>query len=304
MTSLLVLKHRVIAFLVDDITKRKFLKFLPDETIFKLDYLFTFGRFPNLKSPKTFTEKLQWIKINGNLQQYASYADKYEVRSFVKSIVGQKYLVPLYGVWNKFGEINFKKLPARFVLKATHGSYYNFICKDKTKIDKDNLKKQVNGWIAENFYEKTREVQYDPIKPRIICEKYLQDENDSLIDYKILCFGGKVFAIDVHLDRYTNHRTIYMTPEWKKMPIHVEFEPVTKEFPEKPVNLKEMLFVAEKLSKNFPFVRVDMYSIKGKTYFGELTFTPAMGLLPLAPKSADYKLGRLLDINLYAKKNK
>lgn len=295
-------QHKLTAFLVDDFTKRPFFRILPDKYIHMLDYLFTYYRFPDLQSPKRFSEKIQWIKLYGNLKQFSEYADKYEVRKYIRRTLGQKYLIPLLGVWDSFDDINFKKLPTKFVLKATHGSGYIFLCKDKNKLDKNELRKIVNGWLKENFYKKMREIQYAPIKPRIIAEKYMEDETGGLMDYKFLCFNGKVYAIDVHLDRYTNHRTVYMNPMWRKMQIQVVFEPRTNEVPVKPKNLKDMIKVAKKLSKKFPFVRVDLYSINGRTYFGELTFTPASGFLPLKPESVDYKMGKLIDLNGYLRK--
>lgn len=294
-------KHKLKFFIVDDLTKRKIFSFLTDKQVVLLDYFFTFGRIPNLVNPRRITEKIQWIKLFGNLERYSFYQDKYEVRRFVRKTVGAKYLVPLLGVWDKFEQIDFDKLPKRFVLKANHGANYNFICKDKSHIDKEKLKKTVNFWMNDNLYKMTRESQYKNINPKIICEKYIKDDSGKLTDYKFIYSNGKLQMIDVHLDRFTNHRTLMMSPTWRRLPMSVSFEPKGEEktTPPKPANLKEMISVSKKLARQFPFVRVDMYSVNSKTYFGELTITPANGLMQYDPPSVDLRLGNLLDISKY-----
>ncbi len=295
-------KYKLQAFIIEDFTKRKLFSFLPDKYVVWMDYFFTFGKPPNFKNPITISEKLQWAKLYGGLEKYSNYADKYEVRKFVAKTIGKKYLIPLIGVWDKFDDINFDKLPNRFVLKATHGSAYNYICKDKTKINMPDLKKKVEGWLSENFYKKMREVQYNSIKPRIICEKYLEDESGGLIDYKIQCFNGKPFVFEVHLDRFTNHRAVFMSLKWKKLPIRMASEPSSSVgVIKKPETLSEMIKIAKRLSKSIPFVRIDLYSVKNKPYFGEMSFTPANGLFMYVPASIGKRFGKLVDINKYIK---
>lgn len=286
--------------LVFKVLSSKIFKILPDYLIINIQYFLIFGKFPDLKKPKKFSEKIQWIKLYGHLEKYGKYVDKYEVRNYVKKTVGSKYLIPFVGVWNKIEDVEFGKLPDKFVIKATHGASYNYICKDKSLISVTYLKKLFNKWQKENFYDKTREKQYKSIKSRIICEKYMENYENVLIDYKFLCFNGSPKLIDVHIDRFIDHRSFYMDLKWKKKPIQVDFEPdVPSVLPEKPTNLKEMISIAKKLAADFPFVRVDLYSIKGKTYFGELTFTPANGLLRFKDSRTDYLLGIEFNIDKY-----
>lgn len=293
------LKHQLAAFLVDRVTKQGIFRWLTDKQAIIIDYFFTFGKLPNLRHPETISEKLQWVKLYGGLEKHSKYVDKYEVRNFINKTIGEKYAVPLLGVWDKFEDINFNKLPKQFVLKTTHGSSYVFVCKDKSSLDKKRLGKTVAKWMEENFYKKTREIQYKSCKPRIICEKYLEDESGGLTDYQFFCFNGKPYLIEVISDRFLEMKGDYFDLNWKILPIHYRGEPHSKKTLKKPKNFTEMLAVSEKLSKLFPFVRVDLYSIKNKIYFGELTFTPDNGLLVFYPSQVNYQLGKLINLSKY-----
>src|SRR3989337_4324671 len=169
-------KNKLITFIIDEVLKKGIFRFLPDKLFITFDYFITHRKIPNLQHPKTFSEKLQWIKLYGGLEKYSKNVDKYEVRNYISETIGEKHLVPFYGVWDKFEEIDFNKLQQQFVLKATHGSGYVFICKDKSSLDLKSLKKTTTKWLSENFYKSTREIQYNLCKPRIVCEKYLEDE--------------------------------------------------------------------------------------------------------------------------------
>ena len=282
--------------------EEKVLIFLPDKQAIAIRYFVTMGKKLNLKNPRTFTEKLQWVKLYGGLEKFTKYVDKYEVRDFISKTIGEEYLVPLIGKWNNFEEIDFDKLPRQFVIKATHGSGYNFICKDKSSLDKHLLQETKTKWMHESFYKKTRERQYKDCSPKIICEQYLEDETGGLMDYKILCFEGKPRIIQVVTDRYIDKigNYTFMDLNWGKLPMVYEgYPPNSRTVLKKPRKFKEMLEIAKNLSRNFPFVRVDLYYVDNRIYFGELTFTPAGGLEKFDPQEVDDQLGKLIDISKY-----
>lgn len=296
------LKNKLNIFILDEVIKKGIFRFLPDKQFMVFDYFFTHKKMPKLQNPKTFSEKLQWIKLYGGLEKYTKYVDKLEVRDFISKTIGKEHLVPLIGVWEKFEDMPFDKLPHQFVLKATHGSAYIFVCKNKSSLDINSLKKTVTKWIQEDFYNKTREIQYKFCKPKIICEEYLEDEFGELTDYKIFCSNGKPYIVEVIWDRFTDNRgDVYKDLNWKTLDIAYIGHPYSKKILKKPSNLKEMLEISKKLSKIFPFVRVDMYSIKNKIYVGELTLTPANGLERFDPPEVDYQLGELIDLSKYNK---
>jgi hypothetical protein len=254
-----------------------------------------------LRKPQKFADKIQWLKLHGNLEQYTSYVDKYEVRRYVKEKIGDAYLVPLYGVWDKFDDIDFDTLPDQFVLKATHGCGYNYICKKKADLDLDKLKKIFDAWMSENFYEQEREVQYKNCTPRIVCEAYLEDASGSLTDYKVWCAKGTPKLIQLDTDRFTDHKSKLLNVDWTPLEgvAAIAFGK-TDTIPPKPKRLDELLNVAKKLSDNFPFVRVDLYLVDSKVYFGELTFTPGSGLVRHEPESIDIELGSFIDLKAYS----
>lgn len=280
---------------------QKALRRLPDNAYIRMYYFKNKRELLHLKDPKKFTQKIQWLKLHGNLERFAEYADKYTVRPYIEKTVGKEYLVPLIGMWENFDDIPFDTLPDRFVLKATHGCNYNFICKDKSKIDMPKLRTMVNQWMSENFYEQERETQYKDCKPRIICETYLEDETGGLRDYKIWCSKGKPVLAQVDSDRFTNHTSDIFDIKWNKVDrlSATTFGLVTKPI-KKPKNLPEMLRVATKLSQTFPFVRVDLYMVNDKIYVGELTFTPGSGMVTFDTVEADIELGNFIDLAAYA----
>lgn len=257
----------------------------------------SYKKILHLNNPKYYGEKIQWIKLNGNLERYGEFVDKYEVRNFVTKRLGNEYLPNLLGVYNNPLEIDFKELPNRFVIKMTNGSGGNIICKDKSRLDIDKCIKKLTKWQKEKFYKYTKENQYKNVKSRLICEEYLEDETGSLTDYKLHCINGKVEMVEIHRNRYTNHTENYYDIEWNDYGVSCKIK--KGEDMEKPENLDEMIEVAAKLSKDFTYVRVDLYSINNKIYFGELTFTPANGTDPFYPLEKDIKFGSLINLNCY-----
>lgn len=264
-----------------------------------MDYKKVKGELPNLKDPTTFSEKMQWIKIYGNLPKYQNLVDKYEVRKYIESNIGKKYLINLIDKFESVDEIDFDKLPKSFVLKLNYGSGYNIIIKDKDKVNIEEVKNKLNNWLSQKFYLITNELQYKNIPPKILCEEYMEDESGSLRDYKILCFDGEPKIIQVDSDRFKNHTRSLYDIEWNKLNFkrgNIEMSNIDINKPEK---LKEMLDLARKLSKNIPFVRVDFYYIDNKIYFGELTFTPASGRGQFTPIEMDKKIASMIDLRGY-----
>ncbi|MGE7664898.1 ATP-grasp fold amidoligase family protein [Ureibacillus composti] len=274
--------------------------FLPDKLMVRLQYKIATGRKLNLKKPLRFTEKLQWYKIYHRDPLMTKCSDKYSVREYISSKGYDDILVPLYGVYERAEDINFDDLPNRFVLKTTNGSHTNILCDDKSKLDIDSTRKTLNQWIEAWDGKVGREWAYYDIKPRIICEKYLdKDRNNDLIDYKFFCFNGEPFSIYVIVERFLKDGIklgIYDT-EFKKLPYRRgDIRGLTSEI-EKPKNFEKMLEIARDLSKDFPHVRVDFYNIDGKIYFGELTFYTAGGYQSYVPDEFDFILGDKFTIN-------
>jgi TupA-like ATPgrasp len=272
---------------------------LPDVWFYRVNYLMRTRRVLHLKDPRSYSEKIQWMKLHGGLERYAPYVDKCEIRQYVENIVGAQYLVPLIGVWADFDEIPFEELPDQFVLKATHGQGYNFICRDRSDLDLGSLRATVANWMNRDFYRSEREPQYRNIRPRLIVEAYLEDDSGALRDYKFPCFAGVPYVVQVLGDRADGTTENIYDREWHLLPVVEKGYPNTPEPVEKPELLDEMLSIAAKLSAGFPFVRVDLYSSAGRVYFGELTFTPASGIITYEPGTFDLELGGMLDLSKF-----
>lgn len=255
------------------------------------------GKNLNLDNPKTFNEKIQWLKIYDNNPLKTKLADKYLVREWIKEQIGEDYLIPLLGVWDNFDKIDFNTLPEKFVLKANHGSHWNIIVKNKAELNPQKAKKLFDKWMQRNYaFKAGYEMQYSDIKPKIIAEQYIEDSNHELNDYKILCFNGEPEFIWVDCGRYTKNRTknIYDI-NWNLQPFTMSY-PASKEDIPKPQHLDKMLELAKKLSKTFAFVRVDFYNVDGKIYFGEMTFTSMSGVEKFSPENYDLKIGEMLKL--------
>jgi hypothetical protein len=278
---------------------RKVLAPLPDAWYLRVNFLLRTRRFLKLGNPQAYSDKIQWLMLNGGLERYAQYADKYEARRYIEDTLGSEYLVPLIGVWDKFDDVPFDRLPGRFVLKATHGQGYNFFCPDKASLDLASLRRTVSAWMRENFYRREREPQYRPIRPRLIAEAYLQDDSGALRDYKFPCFDGEPYLVQVLAGHASNRTENFFDREWNPLAIEEKGFPNGTEAIQKPCQLADMLDVAAKLSAGFPFVRVDLYCVDGQIYVGELTFTPACGIITYEPRSVDLELGRMLDLSSF-----
>lgn len=268
----------------------KFLGIIPTKLYLKILYRIKTGRKLSFKNPKTYSEKLNWLKVYDKNPLYTKLVDKYEVRSFVKERIGEEHLIPLLGVWNNFDDIDFNKLPNRFVLKCTHDFGSVVICNDKTKFSVKDAKKTINNELKFNFYYRGREWAYKNVKPRIIAEQNMQTGDERLVDYKFFCFGGKVKFMFVATGRGKDLRFDFFDNNYNHISV-VNGVPNADTIPEKPKCFDEMIKLAEKLAKGINNVRVDLYDIDGKVYFSEMTFYHMGGMVAFEPYSIDSELG-------------
>ncbi len=285
----------------------KALSFVPDSIMLEIQYRIKMGRWPNLKHPTRWTEKLQLYKMYYRNPILATCVDKYEVRSYIESKGLSNILNELYGVYNNANDIDFEKLPNSFVIKTTDGGGGNNVklIYDKRSEDINALRKEINSWLNIKDINAGREWAYTGInKSRIITEELLINKDNpkaGVEDFKILCFSGDPKYIIVDKDRYIDHKRNFYTPEWERVDVSTDHEQFDEYFP-KPKNFEQMISVATKLSEEFPFVRVDLYNLNGKIYFGELTFYPWTGYVKFYPDTFDEELGELTDCSTFMKK--
>lgn len=278
----------------------KLTEFIPDEFMIKLQYRIKTRRNLDLKEPKRYTEKLQWYKLYHRDPLMTVCADKYDVRSYVKKKGYEDILVPLYGVYEHADDIDFEKLPKKFVLKTTNGSRTNLICEDKSKLNIEKTKKTLNNWLKKRTSKAGREWPYYNIENRIICEKYLEkDKNNDLVDYKFMCFNGKVEYLIINSERFTGNelRLGIYDKHFNQLPYKRKGIKNTDSKLKKPENYERMIEISEKLSEEFPHVRVDFYNIDGKIYLGEMTFFHGSGYVEFEPDEFDYILGEKFDLS-------
>ncbi|PHO09813.1 glycosyl transferase [Malaciobacter canalis] len=249
----------------------------------------------NLINPKSFNQKLQWLKLYDRTPLHTKCADKFLVRDYIKNKIGEDYLIPLILVTKNPKEINKMKLPNYPVVVKPNHSRGAYIIKNKNDYTFKDLQEKLSKELKNNFYYRTREWQYKNIEPQIIVEKLLIDEQGSIPkDYKFLCMNGKAKLIQVDSNRLNNHQKTLYNTKWEKQ--NFEFNFPRGEDIERPSNLEEMIKVSEILAKDFIFVRVDLYTINKKIYFGELTFHPAGGFGWFKPKEVDFQLGEMLTL--------
>lgn len=276
-----------------------FSKKISNDIYLKLKFKLKLGRNLNLKNPQTFNEKLQWLKVYDHNPQYTMMVDKYLVRDYVSEKIGEEYLVPLLGVYDSFEEIDFSRLPEKFVIKCNHDSGGLVICRDKNKLDISYACEKINKCLKRNYYYSSREWPYKNVKPKIIIEKFLEDKNNTSIrDYKLFCFNGtpKFFYVSEGLENHQTAKISFLDLNFNFMPFKRSDYKSFDEAPEKPINLDLMIKFAKVLSKGIPHLRVDFYEIDGKLYFGELTFYTCSGFIPFYPEEWDLKLGKKLKL--------
>ena len=278
-------------------------KTLPDDIENDKKYLTVlyrraFGKKPDFDNPRTYNEKLQWLKLYNRRPEYTMMVDKYEVKDYVASVIGEEYVIKALGVWDKFEDIDFDSLPERFVLKCTHDSGGIAICRDKVSFDKEKAGRVLGRSLCNNYYYRGREWPYKNVKPRIIAEEYLEDESDGeLRDYKFFCFNGEVKAMYVNTDRFSSGGTCsdFFDADFNHLPFRHGY-PNAKTLPHKPENFELMKELAGKLSRGIPHARIDFYEVNGKVYFGEITFFHWSGLTPFKPEEWDYTFGSWLTL--------
>lgn len=258
------------------------------------------GRKLDLGNPRTFNEKMQWLKLYGGSSLRTRLVDKVTAREWVAEKVGEKYVVPLLGVWDSFDEIDFDALPDRFALKCNHGAGYNIIVRDKAKLDLNDAKRKVNAWVGENYaYGHMMELQYEGIAPKVFAEEYIENAGGDVCDYKIYCYDGEPLYTQFLCDRATGLRMAYFDNDWNRQSFRYSQHALITESIERPENFDEMLDVARALAQGWPFVRVDLYRLDdGAVKFGEMTFIPAGGMIDWVPASADLMLGEPIELPL------
>ena len=301
----MVFIKRFIELLLNDRLKlydyivKKFFSFLPDKLFLSFRYRFQMGCWVDWQNPKTFTEKIQWLKLYNRKPEYTTWVDKSLVKKYVASIIGDKYIIPTLGIWQRTSQIDWNSLPNKFVLKTTHGggSCGVVICKNKDIFDKEKAVASLDKSLKYDIYKDFREWPYKNVKKGIIAELYMEDAfQTELNDYKFFCFNGEPLYCQVIRDRHVRETIDFYDMEWK----HQEFVGLNPNVTngltpvERPVCLAEMIDICRKLSKNVPFIRVDLYIINSQVYFGELTFFPASGFGMLSPVEWNRKLGDLL----------
>lgn len=281
---------------------------LPDEPYLKLRFFFQMGRWPNLTSPRTFVEKINWLKLHDRKAAYTQMVDKWAVKDYVGGKIGFEYIIPTLGVWKRPEDIDFDSLPDQFVLKTTHGGGSGgvVVCKDKSTFDKEKAIMRLRDSMDSDIYRNLREWPYKNVKKQVLAEKYMipsdkvNDPTYDLTDYKFFCFNGEPAYCQVIRDRHTRESIDFYDMNWEHQDfvgllhskLSCETAPIAR-----PVCLELMKDICRMLSAGIPFLRVDLYVIDGKVYFGELTFYPASGMGMFKPNDWDVKLGNLIDID-------
>ncbi len=281
---------------------------LPDEQFLKMMYRAQMGKKLDLDDPKTLNEKIQWLKLHDRNPDYPIMVDKYDAKKYVAEKIGEEYIIPTLGVWERFEDIDFEALPDSFVLNCTHDSGGLVVVKDKKKLDLEAARKKINKSLKNNYYYLGREWPYKKIKPRIIAEQYMEDETGELVDYKFYCFNGKVDCVLGCFDRASGDTKFYFFDRGWNLK---RYNKRGKEAPEgftkpKPRNMDRMFDVAEKLGGivGAPFLRVDLYSVYDRIYFGEITLYPSSGFdLGRLPET-DLMFGQRVDLSPLKQKNK
>ena len=279
---------------VDFLNSRGLFNWMPDEMYLKFMFRVKMHKSLNLDNPETFSEKLQWLKLHDRRPEYTTMVDKYEVKEYVAKQIGEEYVIPTLGVWDTFDEIDFNSLPDQFVLKCTHDSGGLVICKDKSNLNIPKAKMKIEKCLKRNYYWMGREWPYKNVKPRIIAEAYMEDnETHDLRDYKFFSFDGIAKALFIATERQNSGEDTkfdFFDMSFRHLDLK-NGHPNAECLPKKPKTFEEMKKLAEQLSKGIPQVRVDFYEVNGKAYFGEITFAHWSGLTPFEPEKWDKTFG-------------
>lgn len=270
-----------------------------DERRIRRKYRGELGREPDLDRPTAYTEKVLWLNLRHRDPRQVVCSDKYAVRAWVAERIGEDVLVPLVGVYEDPDEIDFDALPGSFVIKATHGSGWNLIVPDRDRLDREEARRTLRDWLSRSYYAHKREWQYRDVAPRLIIEQFLGGADGEVpSQYQLFCFRNgerQRILVQVDFDEHTNHRRDYYDLEWNRMPFASRV-PNAETPAARPERLEEMVEVARRLSEDFPFVRVDLYLIGDRIYFGELTFTSGGGMSSFDPPEWDRRLGEWIGL--------
>lgn len=268
----------------------------PDKLYISVLFKRRLGYRMDWKNPRSFNQKLQWMKLYDRNPAYSELADKVRVRDYVRERIGEQFLIPVLGIYENAEQIDFDSLPNRFVLKCNHGAKYNIICKDKNKFDINKARYQLNAWLQEEFWRKKREYHYKSIVSKIICEQYMEDSvTGGLNDYKVFMIHGEPIMIQVDMDRFGNHTRNVYDAEWNLIDVEISY-PKSEAIIPKPMVFDDMVSCAKKLAADFKEVRVDFYLINGRLYFGEMTFFSGAGFSRYNPREFEFELGEKLQL--------
>lgn len=277
---------------------KKIIQKLPDKMFLKIKYYYVFKKKLNLQNPKTFNEKLQWLKLYNRNPFYTVLADKILVKNYITQTLGEEYIIPTLGVYNHFDEIDFDKLPASFVMKTNHDSGSIVIVKNKEELNIQEARGKLQKSLERDFYIFGREWPYKNIERKIIIEEYVTDEsNQELKDYKFFCFNGVPKFVQLYGENFSTHSLNFYDMNWEQLNFtFANYESDKTNTVEKPTELSEMIDLARKLSKNISFVRCDFYIVNHKILFGEMTFFPNSGFLPFQPEHYDLEFGNYITL--------
>ncbi|MBR4747976.1 MAG: glycosyl transferase [Abditibacteriota bacterium] len=291
--------ENIFRFAAKEAVWHELLNWMPDEPYVKFLYWAFMKKKLDLEDPKTYNEKLQWLKLYDRNPEYTKLVDKYEAKLYVASRIGEEYIIPSYGIWNSPEEIDFDKLPDRFVLKTTHDSGGIKIINKAEGFDRNAINAFFAKRLKQSTYKKQREWPYKNVKPRILAEQYMEDEKTGeLRDYKFFCFNGEVKALFIATDRQSKDRPTafdFFDTDYNWLDVR-HGHPNAPRKPDKPETFDKMLELAGILSEGLVHVRVDLYEINGKVYFGEMTFFHHGGIVPFDPEEWDLKFGQWLTL--------
>lgn len=277
------------------LAQRGFLDWMDDKTFLKLRFWGKTGRRLNLEHPRTYNEKLQWLKLYDRNPVYPQMVDKYRAKEYVASLAGEEYIIPTLGIYDSFEEIDFEKLPEQFVLKCTHDSHSIYICRNRDEFDRAQAEKILKRGLRKDPYRFGREWPYSQVQPRIIAEQYMEDEShQELKDYKFFTFSGKAAMILVDYGRFSHHGRNLYSLDWEYLNASIAYPGDPLYVVPRPEKLELMIELAERLGQNLPHVRVDLYSIGSRIYFGEMTLYPGGGFSEFKPRELELRLGDLL----------
>ena len=281
--------------MIAPLAQKGFFDWMSDEAYLKIRFRCEMGYKLDLKHPRTYNEKLQWLKIYDKNPLYPTIVDKYRAKEYVASLIGEQYIIPTLGIYDRYEDIDFEKLPSQFVLKCTHDSGSIYICRDKKHLDKERAEYILKRGLKRDPVRYAREWPYSQVPRRIIAEQYLEEEdNQGLKDYKIFTFSGKAALVQVDYGRFTHHKRNLYSLDWEYIPASFTYPTDPQHVIARPENLELMIELAETLAQKLPHVRVDFYSIGSQIYFGEMTLYHGAGFEIFEPEEWQYKLGDLL----------